>query len=91
MGIYRCREAFTFTDTHGVPRVITTGALVDSDDPDFAKRLAFFEPVEVAAARMSATETATSAPGEIRTVSSHPRRLRKRVEHSTAAPTTEEN
>lgn len=67
MGIYRCREAFTFTDAQGVPRVITAGALVDSDNPDYAKRLQFFEPVEAAAARNTVTETATAAPGEIRT------------------------
>ena len=66
MGIYRCREAFTFTDAQGVPRVITAGVLVDSDNPDYAKRLQFFEPVEAAAARTTATETATAAPGEIR-------------------------
>lgn len=74
MAFYRCREAFTFTDSSGVPRVVTPGDLVNSDDPDFAKRLSFFEPVEVAASRRAAVETATAAPGEVRSV---PRRRRK--------------
>lgn len=92
MGIYRCREAFSFTDTRGVPRVITAGTLVDSDDPNFTKRLRFFEPVEAAAARMAATETATAAPGELRARAPHgATRRRKTDTRPPAGPATSPN
>ncbi|MGW6121500.1 hypothetical protein ACWFRF_20830 [Nocardia sp. NPDC055165] len=68
--ILRAREAFSYTDKSGVPRVVRPGDLVDSDDPDVKGREHLFETVEVAANRAAgAVEQTTAAPGEKRTVS----------------------
>lgn len=70
MAIVRATEPFSYTDATGVPRIVNTGQLFDSADPCVVKRPNLFERVEVAAARVAAaTETATAAPGEARSVS----------------------
>lgn len=68
--IVRAKEAFAYTDHTGTPRVVSPGQLFDSADPCVVKRPNLFESVEVAVTR---TETATAAPGEVRTVG-RPRR-----------------
>lgn len=70
MAIVRATEPFAYTDTAGVPRVVNPGQLFDATDPCVVKRPHLFEPVEVAAARAAvvSTETATAAPGEVRSV-----------------------
>lgn len=69
MAIVRAKEPFAYSDAQGVPRIVNPGQLFDSTDPCVLKRQALFEPVEVAAARTTvATETATAAPGEVRSV-----------------------
>ncbi|RBO82073.1 hypothetical protein [Nocardia puris] len=68
--ILRAREAFSYTDHHGVPRIVRPGDLVEDSDPGVKGREHLYEPVEVAAARSSAVvEQATAAPGEKRAVS----------------------
>ncbi len=68
--ILRAREAFSYTDNRGIPRIVRPGDLVDDADPGVKGREHLFEPVEVAAARATAVvEQATAAPGEKRTVS----------------------
>lgn len=62
--VFRAVEAFAFTSKSGVPRVITPGALISSDDPDYKGREHLFEPVALAANR--AMETASAGPGERR-------------------------
>ncbi|MGV0785115.1 hypothetical protein [Mycolicibacterium sp. XJ775] len=66
MAIVRAKEPFSYIDSQGVPRIVSPGQLLDDGDPAVIKRAHLFEPVEVAAAR--ATETATAAPGELRSV-----------------------
>lgn len=70
--IYRVKEPFSFTDTRGVPRVLSAGTLITEGHEAFRKSwMHLFEPVEDAAARVAspqATETATAAPGEQRAV-----------------------
>lgn len=66
MAIVRAKEPFSYIDGQGVPRVVSPGQLFDDGDPAVVKRAHLFESVEVAAAR--ATETATAAPGELRSV-----------------------
>lgn len=74
MAIVRAKEPFAYTDESGVPRIVNPGQLLDSADPCVVKRAHLFEPVEVAAARVTAaTETASAAPGETRSVT-RPRR-----------------
>lgn len=80
MSIVRAKEPFAYTDNAGVPRVVSPGQLFDSADPCVVKRAHLFEPVEVAAAR--ATETATAAPGETRSVRP---RVRKHAEPAETA------
>ena len=84
MAIVRAKEPFAYTDTAGVPRVVSPGQLFDSADPCVVKRPGLFETVEVAAARVAgtATETATAAPGEARSVRP---RLRKHTEPTETA------
>lgn len=75
MAIVRAKEPFAYTDATGVPRIVNPGQLFDADDPAVAKRANLFEPVEVAAARTAAaTETASAAPGEARSVHRRPRK-----------------
>lgn len=82
MSVVRAREAFAFTDTHGIPRVVRPGDLFNADDPAVIKRASLFEPVELAAQRAEeavappvvvtttpTVEAATAAPGEKRSVS----------------------
>lgn len=67
MAIYAATQAFTF-DENGVPRVFTPGTPIEDTDPGFKGREHLFEPVEdTAERRHSVTETATAAPGEVRT------------------------
>lgn len=68
MAIMRCKEAFCFTESNGVERVLTPGALVESTDPAVKKAPMFFEPAEINAARSTerAIEQATAAPAEKR-------------------------
>jgi len=68
MATLRCTHAFT-TEIDGVPRVVTGGQLVDSDDPVVAGREHLFEAVDTYMARRKSVEEATAAPGEVRTVS----------------------
>ncbi|QTJ64980.1 hypothetical protein HYG77_04780 [Rhodococcus sp. ZPP] len=73
MSILRAREAFAFTDSQGVPRVVRPGDLFDDSDPSVVGREKLFEPVEVAAHRAEAAvsggvEAAVAAPGEKRSV-----------------------
>ena len=71
---YRCTGGFAvYVD--GQPQMYPGGALVDDDDPILKRNPAAFERVETYTARRSAvpqsvtaTETATAAPGEARTV-----------------------
>jgi hypothetical protein len=49
--IVRAIECFAFTGHDGVPRVITPGVLMATDDPDYKGKEELFESVEVAAAR----------------------------------------
>lgn len=65
-GIYRAKDAFAYTDDAGVPRVVRAGDLFHGTDPCVAKRPGLFEPAETAATR--AVETASAAPGELRSV-----------------------
>lgn len=84
MAIVRAKEPFAYTDAAGVPRVVSPGQLFDAADPCVVKRPALFEPVEVAVTRTTgATETATAAPGDARSVRP---RMRK---HAGSAETTE--
>ncbi|AOE44287.1 head-to-tail connector protein [Gordonia phage Eyre] len=78
MSVVRAREAFAYTDTHGIPRVVRPGDLFNADDPSVVARANLFEPVEVAAYRAEQAvgpnptpniEAATAAPGEKRSVS----------------------
>ncbi len=75
--VYRAREAFAYTDKQGVPRVVTAGHLMSSNDPDFKGKEHLFEPVEVAAARVASVEQATAAPGEMRDLTPRSRGRRK--------------
>lgn len=70
--IYRVKEPFSYTDSRGVPHVLPAGALITEADEAYRKSwMHLFEPVEDAAARSAApTETASSAPGEQRAVTS---------------------
>lgn len=80
--IVRAKEPFAYTDGAGVPRMVATGQLFAADDPCVVKRPNLFEPVEVAAARVTHTststvgaeETASAAPGEVRQVRGRPRK-----------------
>jgi hypothetical protein len=84
MATHVAREPFSFTSKDGMPRVFTPGQTIDTGDPDFKGREHLFEPAEDRTARDSdsrasrttarASETATAAPGEIRTrtVPPHP-------------------
>lgn len=74
------REGFAFTGKDGLPRVFSAGQLVDDTDPDFKGREHLFQPADQATAQAAdrrgkrptaATETASAAPGEMRT-RSHP-------------------
>ena len=70
MTIFRVREPFS-CDIAGVQRIYRQGDLVSSTDSVATpKRVALFlEPVEEAAGRsVGAVETATSAPGERRMI-----------------------
>lgn len=78
MTILRAKEPFSYIDANGVPRVVSPGTLCDDSDPDVAKRLNLFEPVEVAAARASGVESATAEPGA--------RRTRTRAKSTSATP-----
>jgi hypothetical protein len=49
--IKRAIEAFAFTGKDGVPRVVTPGFLMSTDDVDYKGKESLFESVEVAAAR----------------------------------------
>ncbi len=62
---YRVREAFAT----GI-RVCTAGEILSADDPVLKGREQFCEPVGEYVARVSAaaTETASAAPGEVRSV-----------------------
>ena len=84
MAIVRAKEPFAYTDAAGLPRVVNPGQLFDSTDPCVVKRPHLFEAVEVAAARglATATETATAAPGEARSVRP---RVRKHAEPADTA------
>lgn len=66
MATLRVTEAFAYFD-NGLPVVMSPGALVADDHPAVKGREDKFEPVEVAAARLSPVEQATAAPGERRT------------------------
>jgi len=68
MAIKRCTASFAAI-VNGAPRVVQTGALVDSRDPILKGREAHFEDVDTYVARRhSAVEAATAAPGEQRTI-----------------------
>ena len=68
MAVLRAKEPFAYTDVTGVPRTVRTGDLFDSADPCVGKYPNLFETVEVAVARSvpAGTETASAAPGEVR-------------------------
>lgn len=81
MSVVRAREAFSFTDRHGIPRVVRPGDVFNIDDPDVLKRAHLFEPVQAAVDRTEETvteheqkppapvvEQTTAAPGEKRAV-----------------------
>lgn len=96
MTVLRAREAFACSDAQGTPRVVRPGDLFDSTDPMVTGRETLFEPVEVATQRSeavvaggsSSVESATSAPGEKRSVSTG--RGRKSPKDSTDAAPTEQ-
>lgn len=68
--IYRVKEPFSYTDDRGVPRVMRVGDLVTASHDAYREKWThFYEPVEEAAGAAGATETATAAPGEKRSVS----------------------
>jgi hypothetical protein len=74
MATLRCKEPFS-ADIKGVPRVVPAGQLVDSSDPIVKGREHLFESVDAHMASRdaapdtrAAVETATSAPGEKRSV-----------------------
>lgn len=80
MAIYAAKEAFTF-DENGVPRVFTPGTPIEDTDPGFHGREHLFEPVEdTAERRHSVTETATAAPGEVRSLHRRGRRPKHQPE-----------
>ncbi len=67
---YRCTASFAFGSP---PQVYAAGRLVGDDDPILSTHRALFEPVEAQVARqqaapssVTATETASAAPGETR-------------------------
>lgn len=62
---FRVKEAFAYGND-----VATPGQIWSGDNPAYKGREHLFEPVEVAAARAAGTETASAAPGEVRSVSS---------------------
>jgi hypothetical protein len=68
--IHRVKEPFAFTDSKGVPRVMSAGDLVSEGHEAYRKNwLHLMEPVEEAAARsVPVTETATADPGTKRSV-----------------------
>jgi hypothetical protein len=85
VAIVRAKESFAYTDTAGVPRVVTPGQLFDGADPCVVKRPNLFEPVEVAVERRRATvEDASAVPGEHRSVSTR-KPATKRAEAAAAA------
>jgi hypothetical protein len=68
MAIKRCTASFAAI-VNGAPRVVQTGALIDSRDPILKGREAHFEDVDTYVARRhSAVEAATAVPGEQRTI-----------------------
>lgn len=80
MPVYRCITPFA-TRVDGVRRVVAAGELVNDNDPVFtADRKGLFEPVQAYVDRIAdkrvtsvtAVETATAAPGELRTVTQPP-------------------
>jgi hypothetical protein len=77
--IRRAIEAFAFTGNDGVPRVVTPGVLMSTDDPDYEGEESLFESVEVAAARPAlrasgVMEDASAEPNTKRSVQRRPRR-----------------
>ena len=76
--VYRATTPFAFTDSQGVPHVVTPGTLVTVDDEAYQGRSRYFEPVATAAARHKQVETATAEPGTPRSLS-HPVRATKKT------------
>lgn len=68
--IYRVKEPFSFTDSRGVPRVMSAGDLVTEGHEAYRESwLHLMEPIQDAADRAAApTETATAVPGERRSI-----------------------
>lgn len=72
MPIVRARESFSYWDDRGIPRDVPAGTLIDPEkSPEAYKgRVHLFEPVELHVEGKSSrpVESATSEPGERRTV-----------------------
>lgn len=66
--VLRVKEAFSFDDPQGVPNTLRVGALLDEHDPRVRGHEQFLEQASDAAERtsVSASETATAGPGEVR-------------------------
>lgn len=61
---YRVKEPFAYGNN-----VATVGQIWADDNPAFKGREQFFEPIADAVSRVQgATETATAAPGEVRSI-----------------------
>ncbi|SKI81516.1 Uncharacterised protein [Mycobacteroides abscessus subsp. massiliense] len=74
MAICKAIEPFSYVREDGVLDVVNTERLFDSEDPVVRKRPSLFEAVETVVARTSHSETASAAPGEVRTTSRRGRR-----------------
>lgn len=77
MATYLARESFTMPSRDGLPRLFRAGDPIEDNDVDFKGREHLFQSADEAANQASlrrgrqhpnrATETATAAPGEVRT------------------------
>lgn len=79
MGFVKPREPFSFISKRTkLPVIATPDQVFDADDPDIKGKEHLFTPVEVSVQRTEnaragrATETATSAPGEVRNLNLGP-------------------
>ncbi|MBE7163147.1 MAG: hypothetical protein INR72_18055 [Williamsia herbipolensis] len=100
MSVVRAREAFSYTDHHGIPRVVRAGDVLSATDPDVMKRAHLFEPVQAAVDRADKTvseheapptptvEQTTAEPGERRSVTTGRGRGRGRGRGADSAPET---
>lgn len=98
--VVRAREPFSYTDHHGIPRIVRAGDVFNATDPDVMKRAHLFEPVQAAVDRADKTvseheappaptvEQTTAEPGERRSVTTGRGRGRGRGRNADVAPET---